>query len=72
MEEMFRLIDTEAEIEDAPDAQPLRVHGGEIRFQNVGFSYDPERTILHGDQLHRTRRRHGRRGRRIGRGQIDS
>ncbi|MEQ1509849.1 MAG: ABC transporter ATP-binding protein/permease [Sphingopyxis sp.] len=45
---MFRLIDTEAEIADAPGAQPLIVGGGEISFDNVTFAYDAERTILHG------------------------
>ncbi|WP_038281867.1 ABCB family ABC transporter ATP-binding protein/permease [Pacificimonas flava] len=48
IEEMFGLIDTPAEVEDAPGAAPLRVKGGEIRFENVRFHYDPERTILHG------------------------
>jgi ATP-binding cassette, subfamily B, heavy metal transporter len=47
MEAMFGLIDTPAEIVDAADAQPLVVGSGEIRFENVAFSYDPERTILH-------------------------
>ncbi|MEQ1724952.1 MAG: ABC transporter ATP-binding protein/permease [Sphingopyxis sp.] len=45
---MFRLIDTEAEIADAPGAQTLKVSGGEICFDNVTFAYDVERTILHG------------------------
>ncbi|CAM3124427.1 Putative multidrug export ATP-binding/permease protein [Sphingomonas antarctica] len=47
MEAMFGLIDTAAEIVDAPDAHDLAVTRGEIRFENVGFAYDPERTILH-------------------------
>ncbi|MEE4348721.1 MAG: ABC transporter ATP-binding protein/permease [Pacificimonas sp.] len=48
MEEMFRLIDTRTEIEDAPDARPLNVTEGRITFENVVFNYDPERRILHG------------------------
>ncbi|MEM8826280.1 MAG: ABC transporter ATP-binding protein/permease [Pseudomonadota bacterium] len=48
MEEMFRLIDTETEIVDAPDARPLRVDGGAIRFEDVMFRYEADRTILHG------------------------
>ncbi|MBZ6377959.1 MULTISPECIES: ABCB family ABC transporter ATP-binding protein/permease [Pacificimonas] len=48
MEEMFRLIDTETEIEDAPDARPLQVTRGEISFEDVVFSYSEERQILHG------------------------
>lgn len=48
MEAMFRLIDTETEIKDRPDAQPLDVKSGEIRFEDVVFGYDPDRTILKG------------------------
>jgi ABC-type transport system involved in Fe-S cluster assembly fused permease/ATPase subunit len=47
MEAMFRLIDTPAEVIDAPGAHPLVVSRGEVRFENVGFAYDPERQILH-------------------------
>ena len=48
MEAMFRLIDTPAEIKDAPGAPDLHVEAGEIRFEDVRFGYDPEREILHG------------------------
>jgi len=48
MEAMFGLIDTNAEVKDAPDAKPLIVAGGEVRFEDVRFEYDPERKILHG------------------------
>jgi ATP-binding cassette, subfamily B, heavy metal transporter len=48
MDAMFRLIDTEAEIADAPDAAPLVISGGAVRFDDVRFSYDPEREILKG------------------------
>jgi len=48
MEAMFGLIDTHAEVNDAPDAEPLIVAGGDVRFENVAFQYDPERKILHG------------------------
>lgn len=48
MEAMFKLIDTQAEVVDAPGALPLAVTAGEIRFEDVRFSYDPEREILHG------------------------
>ncbi len=47
MEQMFKLIDTEAEIADAPGAQPLAVTGGRVRFAHVEFSYEPRRQILH-------------------------
>ena len=47
MEAMYKLIDTEAEIADAPDAPALNVHAGEVRFDHVRFGYDPDREILH-------------------------
>ncbi len=47
MEAMFKLLDTEAEIADAPDARPLVITGGEVRFDNVDFAYDARRAILH-------------------------
>ncbi len=46
METMFSLIGVTPEIVDKPDAKPLTVTGGSIRFDNVTFSYDPERGIL--------------------------
>ena len=48
MEAMFGLIDTNAEVKDAPDAKPLAVRGGTVRFEHVSFQYDPQRKILHG------------------------
>ena len=45
---MFGLVDTPAEIVDAPDAIPLAVTGGSVRFSNVTFGYDPDRQILNG------------------------
>jgi len=46
MEAMFGLIDTPAEVTDAPGAQPLAVNGAAVRFEHVDFHYDPERPIL--------------------------
>jgi ATP-binding cassette subfamily B protein len=48
MEKMFRLLDVNREVEDAPDAQPLRLAHAAVRFEQVEFSYDPTRQILHG------------------------
>ena len=48
MEAMFALLDTHAEIVDSPDAQPLKVGGGHVRFEQVRFGYEPEREILDG------------------------
>ena len=46
MEQMFGVVDTRAEVVDRPGAPDLRVTTGEVRFDNVSFSYDPERPIL--------------------------
>ncbi|KRB79719.1 metal ABC transporter permease [Sphingomonas sp. Root710] len=51
MEAMFKLIDTPAEVIDAPDATPLVVTGGMVKFEDVHFAYDPEREILKGIDL---------------------
>src|SRR3569833_229970 len=48
MEAMFRLLNQPQEVQDKPDAKPLHVSGGEIRFDDVVFSYDPERVVLKG------------------------
>jgi ATP-binding cassette subfamily B protein len=48
MRAMFGLLDQPAEIADAPDARPLRVSGGAVRFASVDFAYDPDRPILKG------------------------
>ena len=48
MEAMFRLIDTPAEIADAPGAPDLKVTGGAIRFEAVEFAYARDRQILFG------------------------
>ncbi len=46
LETMFALLAESPEIEDAPGAKPLVVTDGTIRFENVSFSYDPDRRIL--------------------------
>jgi ATP-binding cassette, subfamily B, heavy metal transporter len=46
MERLFRLIDENAEIRDAPGAQPLALHGAQVRFENVDFHYEANRAIL--------------------------
>ncbi|WP_108460272.1 ABCB family ABC transporter ATP-binding protein/permease [Devosia naphthalenivorans] len=48
IEEMFKLLDQDPEIEDRPDAKSLAVTGPVIRFDNVTFHYDPDRPILKG------------------------
>jgi len=48
IEIMFAILAREPEIKDAPAAPPLKVTSGTIRFENVIFSYEPERRILKG------------------------
>jgi ATP-binding cassette subfamily B protein len=48
IEMMFGILARDAEVKDAPGATPLVVTGGTIRFEDVRFSYDPERPILQG------------------------
>jgi len=48
MEQMFVLLDTPAEIVDAPGAGALHVSDGHVRFEDVAFGYEPERIILKG------------------------
>jgi ATP-binding cassette subfamily B protein len=47
MEKMFGLLGEHREIQDAPDAVPLKLESATVRFENVMFSYEPERQILH-------------------------
>jgi ATP-binding cassette subfamily B protein len=48
---MFDLLDTGAEVVDAPGAQPLLVDKGHVRFEDVRFGYDPGMPILKGIDL---------------------
>jgi ATP-binding cassette subfamily B protein len=48
IENMFAILSRDPEIEDAPDARPLVVTDGDIRFENVCFAYEPARPILKG------------------------
>ncbi len=47
MEDMFKLLDIPAEVEDAVDAKKLIISKGEVSFENVSFAYNQERPILH-------------------------
>lgn len=46
LENMFSLLGQPAEVVDSPNAKPLSVTNGSVRFENVSFSYDPDRQIL--------------------------
>ncbi|MDZ7804442.1 ABC transporter ATP-binding protein/permease [Thiohalophilus sp.] len=46
MDLVLKLLNREEEIRDAPDAVPLQVERGEVRFEQVAFAYSPDRPIL--------------------------
>jgi len=48
IEMMFGVLSRHPEIKDIPGAAPLVVTSGHVRFDNVQFSYDPDRPILKG------------------------
>jgi ATP-binding cassette subfamily B protein len=51
MGEMFGLLEQPQEVEDRPDARPLRVSGGRVELRDVHFGYEPDRPILKGVSL---------------------
>jgi ABC-type transport system involved in Fe-S cluster assembly fused permease/ATPase subunit len=48
IETMFGILSRKPEIEDRPNAPPLKVSDGAVRFDNVHFAYEPDRPILKG------------------------
>jgi len=48
IEKMFGVLAKNPEVKDRPGALPLHVESGAIRFEDVAFSYDPNRPILKG------------------------
>jgi ABC-type transport system involved in Fe-S cluster assembly fused permease/ATPase subunit len=48
IEKMFGVLSRNPEVKDIPGARPLMVTAGSVRFDDVQFSYDPERQILKG------------------------
>jgi ATP-binding cassette subfamily B protein len=48
MAAMFDLIDTPAEVVDAPGAPALTIQGGAVAFDDVHFAYEADRPILQG------------------------
>ncbi len=46
LEAIDRLLERVPEIRDRPQARPLRLKGGAIRFEGVGFAYHPGRPVL--------------------------
>ena len=48
LDKMFRLMDREREVADAPGASDLQVREGVVRFESVDFGYEAARPILRG------------------------
>lgn len=48
IERLFKLLHVNREIQDKPDAKPLTRQGSVVRFEDVHFGYDADRSILHG------------------------
>src|SRR5437868_2780189 len=48
IEKMFGVLSRNPEVKDIPGARPLVVSSGNVRFDDVRFSYDPARPILKG------------------------
>ncbi|XP_010547390.1 PREDICTED: ABC transporter B family member 25, mitochondrial [Tarenaya hassleriana] len=48
MKAMFQLLEEKSDITSKDNAKPLVLNGGSIQFENVHFSYLPERKILDG------------------------
>ncbi|HEX2528996.1 MAG TPA: ABC transporter ATP-binding protein/permease [Geminicoccus sp.] len=48
LENLAGLSELRPEVADHPTARPLALNGGEVRFQDVSFAYDPRRPILDG------------------------
>jgi ATP-binding cassette, subfamily B, heavy metal transporter len=54
MERLFTLLKAEREVQDAPNASALALHGAAVEFKDVGFAYetgDKHRPILQGLSL---------------------
>ncbi len=48
IERLFKLLHVNREIQDKPEAKPLTRQGSVVRFKDVHFGYDADRSILHG------------------------
>jgi len=45
-ERVFEIIDTQPEVQDAPDAAPLDALRGDVRFEGVHFGYRPDTPVI--------------------------
>ncbi len=47
LEEYFRILDTQSNVPERPDAKPLAATDGEVAFEHVNFAYVPGQPVLH-------------------------
>ena len=47
VERAFAVLDEQPDVDERPDAQPIARSRGTIAFENVSFSYAPDRPVLH-------------------------
>jgi len=47
VERAFAVLDERPDVEERPDAQPIARARGAVAFENVSFSYAPDRPVLH-------------------------
>ncbi|MBD2724855.1 ABC transporter ATP-binding protein [Nostoc sp. FACHB-892] len=52
LERIFLLLDEPSQLKDAPDATEMPPIQGEVTFENVKFSYNPDQLVLKGVNLH--------------------
>ena len=51
-ERVFSILDEEPRLQDAPDAKPLARISGDVRFEDVSFSYVEGKPVLQGISFH--------------------
>ncbi len=51
-ERLFEMMDIKQEVVEKPEALPLKEIRGNVEFQNVGFAYEEEKTVLENINFH--------------------
>ncbi len=72
VQEGMETISRAHEVVDAPDARPLKVPKGEIRYDGIRFHYGKEKGVIDRPLAHHPAGREGRARRPLGRGQVDA
>ncbi len=52
LEQIFKILDAQDTLGDAPDAEELKSVRGEVSFENVRFEYEPGKPMIDGVTLH--------------------